>query len=166
MCNLQLLYIADMGRRELHSLARELSRCWHDLGRVLASRKLLASLHGSRLTPTRLRALDVVAEARGARVGELAARVGVDETTATRLVDRLEGLGLVERQAVEGDRRATLVVLTAAGEALVAEVGTQRQRFFSEVLEALEPEERVELVRLTAKAADALRSRSEELIGR
>ena len=154
---------------ELKELAGELSACWHDLGRVLASRRLLASLHGeqaSKLTPSKLRALDIVAEARDVRVGELAERVGIDETTATRLVDRLEELGLVERRSVAGDRRATVVALTASGRALVAEVGRQRLRFFSEVLGALEPEERVELVQLTAKAAAALRSRSEELIRR
>ena len=168
MCELQRLYLAGMDGRSLRAQARELSRCWHDLGRLLASRRLLASLHGqpSKLTPTRLRALDVLAQEDGARVGELAARVGVDETTATRLVDRLEQLGLVERRPLEEDRRATLVALTAAGDALVAEVAAQRQEFFGEVLAALEPEERAELVRLTAKAADALRSRSEELIRR
>ena len=32
----------------------------------------------------------------------------------------------------------------------------QRRRFFEEVLVTLEPDERAELVRLTAKAADAL----------
>jgi DNA-binding MarR family transcriptional regulator len=156
----------DAGQKEL---AGELSACWHDLGRVLASRRLLTSLHGepaSKLTPSKLRALEIVAETRDVRVGELAERVGIDETTATRLVDRLEGLGLVERRSVADDRRATEVALTAGGEALVAEVGKQRLQFFSEVLGALEPEERVELVQLTAKAAAALISRSEELIRR
>jgi DNA-binding MarR family transcriptional regulator len=146
--------------------ARELSRRWHELGRLLASRKLLASLHGSgaRLTPTQLRALDVLHDETQVRVGELAARIGIDETTATRLVDRLAARGVVERRPVEGDRRATLVALTEAGDVLAEAVGARRQEFFAEVLAALEPAERAELVRLTAKAADALRSRSEELI--
>lgn len=154
---------------ELRAQAATLSSRWHDLGRVLASRRLLASLHADapgKLTPTRLRALDVVAERGGVRVGELAERLGIDETTATRLVDRLQSLGLVERRPDEDDRRATLVGLTPPGEQLVAEVALERQRFFCDVLEALEPAERAELVRLTAKAADALRDRSEELIGR
>jgi DNA-binding MarR family transcriptional regulator len=154
--------------RELRMLAGELSRCWHQLGRILAGRKLLASLHeGSvaKLSPTKLRALDVLAEG-GARVGELAAQVGVDETTATRLVDRLEALGLVERRSLPADRRVTVVGLTAAGEKLVAAVAVRRERFFCEVLSELEPDERVELVRLTAKAAGALREHSVELIAR
>src|SRR5580765_3227377 len=97
---------------ELEGLADELSQGWRELGRVLASRRVLASLHpGSArlLTPTKLRALDLVAESGGMRVGELAARVGVDETTATRLVDRLESHGVVERRSAPDDRRATVV---------------------------------------------------------
>jgi DNA-binding MarR family transcriptional regulator len=92
--------------------------------------------------------------------------VGVDDTTTTRLVDRLESAGLAARRSDSGDRRATTVELTRAGEKLVAGLAAQRQLFFCDVLDALEPEERAELVRLTAKAADALRARSEELAAR
>lgn len=167
-CNMQLLYIAGMASTELRSLAGELSRSWHELGGVLSSRRLLASLHtgaASALTPTKLRALDVLAE-ESVRVGELADRVGVDDTTATRLVDRLVASGLVERRDLPGDRRVSVVGLTAMGVELVGQVATRRQRFFCDVLTALEPHERMELVRLTAKAADALRTRSEELMAR
>jgi DNA-binding MarR family transcriptional regulator len=153
----------------LKPLADELSQRWHELGAVLRSRRLLASLHpglAAKLTPSKLRALDLLAEHGGLRVGELADRVGVDDTTATRLVDRLEAMGVAERRSEPGDRRATTVELTPAGEELVAGIAAQRQLFFCDVLAGLEPEERAELVRLTAKAATALRARSEELVGR
>jgi DNA-binding MarR family transcriptional regulator len=134
---------------------------------VLRSRKLLAALHpASNLTPSKLRALDLLAEHGALRVGELADRVGVDDTTATRLVDRLEDFGLAERRMDSDDRRATTVELTRAGEELVEGLAAERQQFFCDVLAALEPGERAELVRLTAKAADALRARSEELASR
>jgi DNA-binding MarR family transcriptional regulator len=113
-----------------------------------------------------LRALDVIGDENGVRVGELADRIGIDETTATRLVDRLEAAGLAERRSATDDRRVTLVGLTEPGLALVKEVARRRQRFFCDVLAALEPEERAELVRLTAKAAVALRDRSEALTAR
>jgi len=153
---------------EFGRLADELSRCWRELGRTLTSRRLVASLQPSqpRLTPTKLHALDVVAEQGGCRIGDLARRLGVDDTTATRLVDRLEAAGLAARQAEEGDRRATVVVLTATGEKLVLQTQERRRVFFLDVLGALEPREQEELVRLTAKAAEALRSRSEELVRR
>jgi len=118
------------------------------------------------MTPSKLRALDVLARQGGLRVGELAAQVGIDDATATRLVDRLEAAGVVERQREPGDRRATTVVLTPGGEELVAAIATQRQLFFCDVLESLNQREREELVRLTAKAAVALRTRSEELVAR
>jgi DNA-binding MarR family transcriptional regulator len=156
-----------MSPRALKPLAAELSTCWRELGSILASRRLHSSLHpelGKKLTPSKLRALDVLARHDGLRVGELADRVGVDDTTATRLVDRLEDLGLAERHAEEGDRRAILVGLTAEGRELVAGVSAQRQRFFADVLASLDPDERVQLVRLTEKAALALHTRSQELV--
>jgi DNA-binding MarR family transcriptional regulator len=152
----------------LRDLAADLSHSWYRLGRVLASRRLAASLHGSvgRLTPSKLRALDVLADAGSIRTSDLARRIGVDETTATRLVDRLEQLGLVERGRSDTDRRVTLVSLAATGRETVAEIAEQRRRFFADVLTALEPEERLQLVRLTAKAAALLETQSEELVSR
>ena len=157
-----------MPKRELRELAGDLSHSWHDLGRMLASRRLLASLHpgAPAMTPTKLRALDVIGEETGVRVGELAERIGIDETTATRLVDRLEAAGVAERRGATDDRRVIVVGLTPAGVTLARQVAQRRQRFLSDVLTALEPEERTELVRLTAKAAAALRDRSEELTAR
>jgi DNA-binding MarR family transcriptional regulator len=158
-----------MLKSELKLLAAELSQCWRELGSILASRRLHASLHpelGTKLTPSQLRALDQLAAQGGLRVGELAERVGVDDTTASRLVDKLEELGLAERRGAEGDRRATLVGLTAAGMELVHGVAVQRQQFFADVLGALEPDERIQLLRLTEKAALALSARSRELVAR
>lgn len=158
-----------MSRPTVRSLSAELSTCWRELGSILASRRLQASLHpelGSKLTPTKLRALDLLAEHGGLRIGELADRVGVDDTTATRMVDRLEELGLARRGAVEGDRRAIGVQLTEEGDELVSGVLAQRQQFFVDVLAALEPDERVQLVRLTEKATLALHTRSAELVAR
>jgi DNA-binding MarR family transcriptional regulator len=135
---------------------------------VLRSRKHLASLHPgltAKLTPSKLRALDLLAE-HDLRVGQLAAGIGIDDTTATRLVDRLEVMGLVDRRIEAGDRRATTVALTRAGKELVAGIAAQRQLFFCHVLDGLEPDERAELVRLTAKAAESLRARSKELVSR
>ena len=90
----------------------------------------------------------------------------VDETTATRLADRLEAMGVARRRRDAADRRATEVVLTPSGERLAAEMSKRRLEFFRDVLASLDPDERGELVRLTAKATAALRARSEELVAR
>jgi DNA-binding MarR family transcriptional regulator len=158
-----------MSRRELKPLATELAACWRELGTILASRRLHASLHpelGSKLTPSKVRALALIGESGGLRIGELADRVGVDDTTATRMVDRLEELGLVERRHAAEDRRATVVTLTPDGAEITTGVARQRLLFFCDVLEALEPEERAQLVQLTAKAALVLRTRTQELVAR
>ena len=149
--------------------AEELSRSWRELGSILASRRLWSSLSGtdfSGMTPTKLRAVDLLGESGGLRIRELAAGTGIDETSATRLVDRLEAIDRAVRATALEDRRATLVVLTAKGEGVLAGMRKRRTAFFREVLAALDPDERRELVRLTAKATAALRARSEELVAR
>ena len=102
------------------------------------------------------------------RVGELADRVGIDDTTATRLVDRLEAAGLVERVTLASDRRVTVVGLTARRRGRSPD---RSQRAAAAVLlprcsPRSSRRSAIELVRLTAKAADALRTRGEELIHR
>lgn len=150
------------------ALADQLARSWRELGGLLASRRLLVSLGGaaSDLTPTKLRALDVLAERGGVRIGELGEELSVEETTATRLADRLEAMGVARRERDPVDGRAAVLVLTAAGKRLMADVAQRRQEFFRDVLSALDHDERAELVRLTAKATAALRERSAELVAR
>lgn len=62
-------------------------------------------------------ALQVLAESgrRGLSQVELAARLGKSASSATRLVDSLEGLGVINRTPHPNDRRVNVVVLTAEG---------------------------------------------------
>jgi DNA-binding MarR family transcriptional regulator len=74
--------------------------------------------------------LDVLIALQGAdagslRLGELADRVLLTRSGLTRLVDRLEAAGLVERLACSSDRRGQNAVLTLAGrDALRRTIGT------------------------------------------
>ena len=61
------------------------------------------------------------------RVANLAAALGVERSTATRMCDRLVRKGLVHRRRTNQDRRGVRVSLTTAGGELVAEV-TRRRR--------------------------------------
>ena len=61
------------------------------------------------------------------RIGDLAARFEVAPRSATSMIDSLETLGLVERQADPTDRRSVLVGLTAAGAALMQRIGEARR---------------------------------------
>lgn len=56
------------------------------------------------------------------RQKDLAASLGLDGSTVARLLDNLQGAGLVERREDEGDRRAKTIHLTAAAGELVARV--------------------------------------------
>lgn len=56
------------------------------------------------------------------RQKDLAASLGLDGSTVARLLDNLQGAGLVERREDEGDRRAKTIHLTPEAERLVAQV--------------------------------------------
>src|SRR5690606_27475761 len=53
------------------------------------------------------------------RMQELADALLLSKSGLTRLIDRIEGEGLVARTAVPGDRRSLYVTLTPTGESLV-----------------------------------------------
>ena len=110
------------------------------------------------LSAAQLQALILLAES-DLRMSELAARLGVAESTATRLVDRLEATKLVRRRSSQPDRRAVVAELTPSGRRLAGELEDSRRQFLSELLAALEPEDRREFVALFAKVTAALRSR-------
>lgn len=52
------------------------------------------------------------------RMNELAHQVVLSRSNLTRLIDRLEQAGLVQRQRSEDDRRGAFAVLTAQGKAM------------------------------------------------
>ena len=53
------------------------------------------------------------------RMSDLAAQLRLSTSGATRLVDRLEARGMLERQACPSDRRSSYAAITPAGQALV-----------------------------------------------
>ncbi|QWF78080.1 MarR family winged helix-turn-helix transcriptional regulator [Amycolatopsis sp. CA-230715] len=59
----------------------------------------------------------------GLRINELNEHILLTQPSLSRLVDRMESDGLVERGADEGDRRGTVVRLTARGAEVQRRVG-------------------------------------------
>ena len=59
------------------------------------------------------------ADGRRLRIRELADAAVLSSTGMTRFVDRLEGEGLVRREAVPGDRRGAYAVITKSGVGLL-----------------------------------------------
>jgi DNA-binding MarR family transcriptional regulator len=90
--------------------------------------------------------------ARRLRMTELADRVLLSRSGLTRLVDRLEREGLVERAACPGDARGTLAVLTDAGFARLRTAAPTHLRGVSEhALSRLTPAEVAQLRDLMGK---------------
>jgi DNA-binding MarR family transcriptional regulator len=73
----------------------------------------------SQLTLGQVRALRRLADGPKA-LGELASELSLSPTSVTRLVDRLEERGLVERRRDESNRRRVEAVLLPAGRDLIA----------------------------------------------
>ena len=115
--------------------------------------------HALRVSPTQLRVLTWLRSHPQTNVNGLAESLGVGPSSASRLCDRLEALGLLRRVADPRDRREVQVQVTAEAEQLMTQISRNRQRALDEVLARMPEASRLELVRsLTAfrLAADAL----------
>lgn len=77
-----------------------------------------------RIGLTEYRALVHLAKAadKELRVNDLAQRVGLNQSSVTRLVSRLEAKGLTRRDICPDDRRGVYAVITEQAEALLQEV--------------------------------------------
>lgn len=87
---------------------------------------------------TEFRALSLVNQAsdKELRVNELAQRVGLNQSSATRLVSRLEAKGYVRRDVCEDDGRGVYAVITEQGEALVHSARSPYEDRINELLTA------------------------------
>jgi DNA-binding MarR family transcriptional regulator len=94
---------------------------------------------------------------RGAmRLSELAQLVGLDLSTASRQVQHLQGTALVERVAVEEDRRASLLSLTDEGRGVLARSRVARRAVITELISGWSPAEREKLAWMLNRLADEL----------
>ncbi|MEV8635863.1 MarR family transcriptional regulator [Streptosporangium sp. NPDC051023] len=94
------------------------------------------------LHPTDLQCLSLLdLETGPLSTGEIARMTGLTPGSATRLVDRLERIGLVVRRADPGDRRRTLVLLAADSTARVGQEWEIPGRAFAEILETYTDDE-------------------------
>ncbi len=94
------------------------------------------------LTPSQLSAMGVLLREGELQIGELAAYEQVRAPSMTRLVDHLEGRGLVQRTPSPTDRRACVVGLTAKGTQLLDANRQRRNEWLAVRLEKLTGEER------------------------
>lgn len=74
-------------------------------------------------------------------VGEIAEKLGVNPSNASRHCDRLQRLGLVDRQRSEDDGRVVQIRLTRQGGRLLDAVTQRRREDIAELMGRLSPEQ-------------------------
>ena len=81
----------------------------------------------------------------GLEMSALAKRMGIDNSTATRLVIGMEVAGWVNRQSYLNDKRVTQVFLTRKGYSLQADLEEQFALIGKVVEKSLNPSDKVEI---------------------
>ena len=100
------------------------------------------------LTEAQSRALRVISRYERPRMADLAQALEVVPRSITSMVDTLESAGFVARQNDPTDRRATIVVLTEAGQDVLDRVGQMRAEAAEQLFAKLGTAEQVELRRI------------------
>lgn len=129
---------------------------WRELRRGASMQSMRDRLYGELSEQAQVDALDVVMQHDTIRMTELADVLRVDRSTATRVVDRLERAGLVERVSDDGDRRGVRVVATAEGRRHHRELSVRRRTMLLTVLEEFSPEERERAAELLERLVEGV----------
>ncbi|MEW6542911.1 MAG: MarR family transcriptional regulator [Nitrospirota bacterium] len=101
-----------------------------------------------KLTPSQFDVIATLGDTEGMTCSDLSAATLVTKGTLTGVLDRLEAKGLIERDAVKGDRRCVKIRLTAKGGALFRKTFVAHASFLRPYFERA----------LTAKEAETLRT--------
>ncbi|NGO09411.1 MarR family transcriptional regulator [Streptomyces sp. HC44] len=112
---------------------------------VAVSARSLSAVE-ERVTLPQFRMLVVLSTRGATKLVALAELLHVAPSTAMRMVDRLITAGLADRQTNPDNRRETLLRLTGEGRRTVREVMTRRRADLAEIVERLDPGQRVALV--------------------
>lgn len=116
-----------------------------------AAKKLDTELKKHGLTIALWPPLMCLWEAEGVTQREIAQKSKVENSTTTRTLDKLENLGLVERQVDPNSRRSFRIYLTDEGRALREKLLPIPVGINQDILSSLESKERDELIRLMQK---------------
>lgn len=109
---------------------------------------------GLGLTAGEARALLNVAAAGGSRQLDIANRMGVEPMTLCAYLDKLQALGLIERQQCSADRRAKRIILTEDSEAMIVAIRKELDVIVTQATEGIS-EENYRIFRETLKLFNA-----------
>lgn len=113
----------------------------------------------SGITALQSRVLIYLSRQPGIRQGPLADLIEVEPITLSRMIDRLEEAGLVERRADPTDRRAWLLYLTAQAEPLLDHLRQTALAVVAEATEGMTDSERDQLTELVERVRTNLSRR-------
>jgi DNA-binding MarR family transcriptional regulator len=141
------------------TLERRIGLAWRELRRGAAMGVLREHFFGQgaeALEPGQMDTLDLLAQRDAWRMGDLAAGLRVDPSTATRAVQRLEQSGLAGRTPCGDDGRVVLVAITAAGRRRYEKASARRSDILARILDEFSTDERVHLADLLDRFVGAL----------
>lgn len=110
------------------------------------------------VTPAQLRVLQILhGRSDGSSTPKsLATQMGVTQATVTALIDKLQGSGLVSREASKVDRRQTNVVISSEGRSVVRDAPDALQQRFVKAFDRIEDWEQAQLVASLERVAAML----------
>ncbi|POX39350.1 transcriptional regulator [Streptomyces sp. Ru73] len=121
---------------------------------VAVSARSLAAIEGT-VTLPQFRLLVVLAEHRAAKLVTVAELLGVNPSTALRMIDRLIAAGFVVREVNPRSRRETILQLTDEGRRIVADVTERRHAEVAAIVARMPAAQRGELVTALSAFATA-----------
>lgn len=107
------------------------------------------------ITTAQFRTLVILSTRGPMNLATLAGLLDVQASATGRMVDRLVGVGLIDRQTHPSSRRELLAALTRRGRQVVRQVTAARRAEIARIVEAMPPAERRGLVRALAAFAEA-----------
>jgi len=137
--------------------ASRIGRAWIEMRRGAWTQHLRVHLFGDDdpLEPGQMDALDVLVR-RDRTMKELADRLRIDPSSATRAVQRLVADGLADRYASPDDGRVVMVRISDSGRARHGVVDERRAEAMALILGAFAPDERSALADLLDRFVQAL----------
>jgi len=113
------------------------------------------------VSPSQLRVLYVVERAEGINLRTLAEALGSSAPSVSRLCDRLQAVGYLERTPSRASRRELELRLTGHGRAYLDELRSRREIHLAAVISAMEPGARRALLKGLAGFRDSMEASSQ-----
>ena len=146
------------GERKLDREATALHQALSELVRVYQFRDRKSVCYHD-ISVTQCYALEALVRSGPLTLGELAAELYLDKSTASRVIDSLERKGYASRSTDPDDARVRLLAPTAAGRRLHKRIQNELIEAQKELIRDFDPEVRQATARLIARLARAASDR-------